>query len=152
MGLTLIVNPKRKKTVSIPKDLNVNDIDLNTATQLLSLPKVIGEHSETRKEIKIGLGRFGYYIFYNGSRYFSLKKSSKKVLNIELREVVQIIANSQRKELKSLGVNKKGKEIFICKRYGFYIKCYRTNVALGTNADIGSIDLKKALELIKNKK
>ncbi|BAP00478.1 type I DNA topoisomerase [Wolbachia endosymbiont of Cimex lectularius] len=153
-GLYLEFNneSKKKKTVSIPKDINVNDIDLNTAIQLLSLPKVIGEHPETGKEVKIGLGRFGYYIFYDG-RYFSLKKSSKEVLDTQLDEAVQIIAKSPRKELKSLGFNDKGKEVFICNgKYGFYIKCGKTNVALGKNADIESIDLKKALELIKNKK
>ncbi|MFP3028390.1 MAG: topoisomerase C-terminal repeat-containing protein, partial [Wolbachia sp.] len=153
-GLYLQFNneSEKKKAVSIPKDINVNEIDLSTATQLLSLPKVIGEHPKTGKEVKIGLGRFGYYIFYDG-RYFSLKKSSKEVLNTELSEAVQIIANSPRKELKPLGVNEKGKEVFICNgRYGFYIKCGKTNVALGKSADIESIDLKKALELIKNKK
>lgn len=116
------------------------------------MPKVIGEHPETGKEVKIGLGRFGYYIFYDG-RYFSLKKSSKEVLDTQLNEAVQIIASSPRKELKSLGLNEKGKEVFICNgRYGFYIKCDKTNVALGKDIDIESIDLKKALELIKNKK
>ncbi|WP_395463046.1 type I DNA topoisomerase [Wolbachia endosymbiont of Cantharis cryptica] len=153
-GLYVQLNSEseKKKIVSIPKDINVNDVDLNTATKLLSLPKIIGEHPETGKEVKVGLGRFGYYIFYDG-RYFSLKKSSKEVLNTELSEAVQIIAKSPRKELKSLGLNEKGKEIFICNgRYGFYIKCGKTNVALGKNADIESIDLKKALELIKSKK
>ncbi|WP_304956704.1 topoisomerase C-terminal repeat-containing protein, partial [Wolbachia endosymbiont of Mansonella ozzardi] len=138
--------------VSVPKDISVNDIDLNTATQLLSLPKVIGKHPETGKEVKIGLGRFGYYIFYDG-RYFSLKKNSKEVLDTQLDEAVQIIAKSPRKGLKSLGFNDKGKEVFICNgRYGFYIKFGKTNIALGKNADIESIDLKKALELIKNRK
>ncbi|AAW70629.1 type I DNA topoisomerase [Wolbachia endosymbiont of Brugia malayi] len=153
-GLYLEFNSEseKKKTVSIPKDINVNDIDLSTATRLLSLPKVIGEHPETGKEVKIGLGRFGYYIFYD-SKYFSLKKSFKEVLEIQLDEAVQIIANSPRKELKSLGFNEKGKEVFICNgRYGFYIKCGKTNVALGKNADIESVDLRRALELIKSKK
>ncbi|APR98128.1 type I DNA topoisomerase [Wolbachia endosymbiont of Folsomia candida] len=142
---------EKKKIVSIPKDINVNDVDLNTATKLLSLPKVIGEHPETGKEVKVGLGRFGYYIFCDG-KYFSLKKGFNEVLSTELNEAVQIIANSPRKELKSLGFNEKGKEIFICKgRYGFYIKCEKINVALGKDVDVESIDLKKALELIKNK-
>lgn len=143
---------EKKKASSIPKDIDVNNIDLNTAVQLLSLPKIIGYHPETGKEVKVGLGRFGYYIFHD-SRYFSLKKSSKEVLDTQLSEAVQIIANSPRKELKSLGFNEKGKEIFICKgRYGFYIKCDKINVALGKDVDIESIDLKQAVELIKNKK
>lgn len=149
--LQLGSEPEKKKAVSIPKDVNVNDIDINTAAQLLSLPKTIGQHPETGKEVKVGLGRFGYYIFHDG-KYFSLKKNLNGVLSTELDEAVQIIANSPRKELKSLGFNEKGKEVFICNgRYGFYIKCDKTNVALGKDADIESIDLKKALELIKSK-
>jgi DNA topoisomerase-1 len=144
-------NELDKKKVAVPSNMNVSDVDLNTATELLSLPKVIGEHPETGKEVKIGLGRFGYYIFYD-SKYFSLKKNLKEVLNIQLNEAVQIIASSPRKELKSLGFSDKGKEIFICNgRYGFYIKCDKVNVALGKDADIESIDLPKAIELIKNK-
>ncbi|MGL9732839.1 MAG: type I DNA topoisomerase [Wolbachia sp.] len=153
-GLYLEFNneSKKKKKISIPEDINVNDIDLNTATQLLSLPKIIGKHQKTGKKIKIGLGKFGYYIFYDG-RYFSFKKSSKEALDMRLDEAVQTIAKSSRKELKFLGFNNKGKEVFIYNgRYGFYIKCGKTNVALGKNADIESVNLKKALELIKNKK
>ncbi|QKX02550.1 type I DNA topoisomerase [Wolbachia endosymbiont of Dirofilaria (Dirofilaria) immitis] len=153
-GLYLEFNSEseKKKTGFIPKDMNINDIDLITATQLLSLPKIIGEHPKTGKEIKMGLGRFGYYIFYDG-KYFSLKKSSKEVLETQLNEAVQIIANGSRKELKSLGFNDKGKEVFIRNgKYGFYIKSGKIKVALGKNADIEGIDLKKALDLIKNKK
>ncbi|NUY39299.1 type I DNA topoisomerase [Wolbachia endosymbiont of Litomosoides brasiliensis] len=153
-GLYLKFNSEseKKKAVSMPKDINVSDIDLSTATKLLSLPKVIGKHPETGKEVKMGLGRFGYYIFYD-SKYFSLKKSSKEVLETQLDEAVQIIVNNPRKELKFLGFNEEGKEVFICSgRYGFYIKCGKTNVALGKNVDIDSISLKRALELIKSKK
>ncbi|WP_025264359.1 type I DNA topoisomerase [Wolbachia endosymbiont of Onchocerca volvulus] len=143
---------EKKKTRSIPKDININDVDLITATQLLSLPKVIGEHPNTGKEVKMGLGRFGYYIFHDG-KYFSLKKNLKEVLETQLNEAVQIIANSPQKELKSLGLNENGKEVLIHNgRYGFYIKSGKTKVALGKNADIEGIDLKKALDLIKNKK
>ncbi|MDG7056104.1 MAG: type I DNA topoisomerase [Wolbachia endosymbiont of Meromenopon meropis] len=143
---------KKKKTISIPKDINVNDIDLNTAIQLLSLPKLVGQHPETGKEIKVGFGRFGYYIFYDG-RYFSFKKNFKEVLNTQLDEVLQIIAKSPHKKIKSIGFNNRGEEIFIYRRkYGFYIKCGRINVALNKNVNVESLDLKKALELIKNKK
>ncbi|QKX01519.1 type I DNA topoisomerase [Wolbachia endosymbiont of Cruorifilaria tuberocauda] len=90
---------EKKKTGSIPKDMNINDIDLITAVQLLSLPKVIGEHPKTGKKVKIGLGRFGYYIFHD-SKYLPLKKRLKEVLEIKLNEAVQIIENNPKKEPK----------------------------------------------------
>ncbi|MCV3769810.1 MAG: DNA topoisomerase I, partial [Wolbachia pipientis] len=117
-----------------------------------SLPKIIGKHPNTEKKVKIGLGRFGYYIFYD-DKYFPLKKSSKEALKIQLNEAIQIIANNSQKWQKSLGLNKNGKEVFILSgKYGFYIKIGRTKVALSKNIDIESINLKKALDLIKNKK
>lgn len=141
----------KKKTVTIPKDIKISDVDLNIATNLLSLPKVIGKHPDTGKEIKVGLGRFGYYIFYDG-KYFSLKKTYKEVLELQLNGAIEIIANSARKELKSLGLDEQGQEISICDgRYGYYIKCGKINVALGKDADIEGIDLQKAIELVKNK-
>ncbi|XP_017481597.1 PREDICTED: DNA topoisomerase 1-like [Rhagoletis zephyria] len=140
-----------KKKAAIPKDINIDDVDLDMATALLSLPKVIGNHPDTNKEVKVGLGRFGYYILYDG-KYFSLKKTHKEALSVTLDEALTIIASSAQKILKSLGVDEKGKEIVICNgRYGHYIKCGKTNVALGKDADIESIDLKKAMELIQNK-
>ncbi|CAD6996569.1 unnamed protein product [Ceratitis capitata] len=135
---------EKKKTRSIPKDININDIDLITATQLLSLPKVIGEHPNTGKEVKMAL---------DDSGTISSMMNLKEVLETQLNEAVQIIANSPQKELKSLGLNENGKEVLIHNgRYGFYIKSGKTKVALGKNADIEGIDLKKALDLIKNKK
>lgn len=141
----------KKKAVAIPKDMNVENVDLNTATGLLSLPKIIGEHPETGKEVKVGLGRFGYYVFYD-SKYFSIKKGPMEALNIKFNEAIEIIANSTRKELKSLGFDEQGREIIICDgKYGYYIKCGKINVALGKDADIKNIDFKKAIELINNK-
>ncbi|WFW29648.1 MAG: type I DNA topoisomerase [Wolbachia endosymbiont of Menacanthus eurysternus] len=84
---------KEKKTVSIPKDINIDDIDLNIATQLLSLPKKIGKHPKTKKEMKIGLGKFGYYILYE-NKYFPLKGNSKKILNMQLDEAIKIILHN----------------------------------------------------------
>ncbi|OEY86448.1 DNA topoisomerase I [Wolbachia pipientis] len=135
----------KKKAVAIPKDINVDNIDLNMAIELGSLPKVIGKHPDTEKEIKVGLGRFGYYIFYE-NRYFSLKKAYKEVLNLQLSEALQIIASNAHK---SLGFDSQGEEVLICNgKYGYYIKCGKITVALGKNND-GDIDLEKAIEFIK---
>ncbi len=134
----------KKKTVAIPKDINIDSVDLNLAAKLYSLPKVIGNHPETGKEIKVGLGRFGYYIFYDG-RYFSLKKANKEeAVNLQLDEALEIIIKNAHK---SIGFNEQGEEILMCKgKYGYYIKCGKITVALGKNNDI---DLQKAIELIK---
>ena len=42
---------KKPKRVSIPKNFEPDEIGLNTAIQLLGLPRKLGFHPETNKEI-----------------------------------------------------------------------------------------------------
>ncbi|WP_333023590.1 type I DNA topoisomerase [Wolbachia endosymbiont of Pentidionis agamae] len=143
---------EKKKSITIPSNININELDLNIATDLISLPKNIGMHPKTQKEIKLGIGRFGYYFLYD-NKYYSIKKSHREIFNMKLDEVVSTIENSARKESKSLGFDKEGKEVFVCHgRYGLYLKYDKMNVALSKNINTNDIDLKKALELIENKK
>ena len=140
-----------KKKVTIPKDIDITNVTLDIATALLSLPKVIGKHPDTEKEIKVGLGRFGYYILYDG-KYFSLKKTYQEVFNLTLSDALEIIIKGVKKELKSIGSYINGEEIFICNgRYGYYIKCGKINVALGKDENAKDVDLERAMELISNK-
>ena len=66
-----IVKTKKRKTkkeennlknVSIPKGLDIENIDLEKAKYLCSLPKILGTHPDIGKEITINVGRFGPYL------------------------------------------------------------------------------------------
>jgi DNA topoisomerase-1 len=50
------------KNVSIPKGLSIEDVDLEKAKYLCSLPKNIGKHPELNEDITINIGRFGPYL------------------------------------------------------------------------------------------
>ena len=50
------------KNVSIPKGLSIEDVNLEKAKYLCSLPKVIGKHPDLNEEITINVGRFGPYL------------------------------------------------------------------------------------------
>ena len=50
------------KNVSIPKGLSLEDVDLEKAKYLCSLPKGIGKHPELNEDITINVGRFGPYL------------------------------------------------------------------------------------------
>lgn len=56
---------KKPKRVAVPAAINIHDIDLKFSLDLCSLPKKLGEHPEYG-ELKIGLGRFGPYVQFNG--------------------------------------------------------------------------------------
>ena len=53
---------KTSKNVSIPKGLPIENVDLEKAKYLCSLPKVIGKHPEINEDISINIGRFGPYL------------------------------------------------------------------------------------------
>ena len=151
-GLYLQVgNDKGSKRAAIPKNMDVNSLDLNLAEKILSLPISLGTHPDTNKEIKLGLGKFGAYILYEG-KYFSIKNECN-FLETTLEDAINIIANSSTNGvIRSLGMTQDNKEIFLCKgRYGFYLKCDKLNVALKKGVDIDQLSLSDALNLISEK-
>ncbi len=58
---------KKPRRASIPKDINPDDVTLEFALKLLSLPRLLGTHPETGNDIMANIGRFGPYIAHNTS-------------------------------------------------------------------------------------
>ncbi len=54
------------KRASIPKDVPVDDVTIQVAERLLSLPREIGAHPETGKPITASIGRYGPYLAHDG--------------------------------------------------------------------------------------
>ena len=151
-GLYLQVgNDKDSKRAAIPKNIDVNSLDLKLAEKILSLPISLGSHPDTGQEIKLGLGKFGAYILYD-SKYFSIK-NAPNFLETTLEDAISIIANSSTNGvIRSLGVTQDNKEVLLYKgRYGFYLKCDKLNVALKKGTDIDKLSLSDALKLISEK-
>ena len=72
---------------SIPKLIESDKVDLNTALFLLSLPKVLGTHDQ--EEVKIGIGKYGPYVLFKG-KYISIPKS-ENILTLSLAQAVELI-------------------------------------------------------------
>lgn len=89
--------PKNKKPrrASIPKDKDMTTVTLAEALHYLSLPRELGAHPETGKEIIANIGRFGPYIGHDGD-FRSLKKDD--VYTITLDRALEIL-----KEPKKVG-------------------------------------------------
>ena len=142
---------KNGKRAAIPRSMDANSLDLQMAEKILSLPISLGIHPDTGKEVKLGLGKFGAYILYEG-KYFSIK-NERNFLDISIEDAINIITNnSTNGVIRSLGVVEDNNEVFLCKgRYGFYLKYAKLNVALKKDIDVDQISLSDAIKLISEK-
>jgi len=88
---------KGKKTkprrASIPKDMKMDDVTLTDALTYLSLPRTLGNHPDSGKEIQANNGRFGPYIVHDGD-FRSLKEDD--VYKIELPRALEILAEEKK--------------------------------------------------------
>lgn len=85
--------PKPRRA-SIPKEKDLTTITQEDALKYLSLPRVLGVHPETGKEITASVGRFGPYIAHDGD-FRSLKTDN--VYEIELPRALEILKEEKKK-------------------------------------------------------
>lgn len=93
LGEKTKANPKPRRA-SIPKDKDPNSITQEDALKFLSLPRLLGTHPETGKDITASIGRFGPYIAHDGD-FRSLKTDD--VYEIELPRALEILKEEKKK-------------------------------------------------------
>ena len=87
--------PKPKRQ-GLPKGLAVTDVTLEAALSLLALPRDVGEHPETGKMIKAGIGRFGPFVQHDG-KFASIPKD-EDVMTIGMNRAVDLIAKKMERD------------------------------------------------------
>ena len=80
----------KPRRASLPRGMDGDAITLEQALGLLSLPREIGAHPETKQAITAGIGRFGPYVRM-GSIYASLDRDDD-VLALGLNRAVDLLA------------------------------------------------------------
>jgi len=145
----------KKKRASIPKDLD--DFDLEWAIKLLGLPRIIGAHPETGKEIEAAIGRYGPYLRHDG-KYAKLT-STRDVFDTGMNAAVTLLAEAANRKgggrgraepIKTLGEHPtSGGEIKVMPgRYGPYVTDGNTNATIPKDIKPEDIEAAKAIELI----
>lgn len=86
------------KRVSVPVGMEAGQIDLKLALRLKAMPFEIGKHPETGLVIKVGSGKFGPYVQYDGV-YASIPKSIPMFLDITVAEACQLLAAKKARAL-----------------------------------------------------
>ena len=127
-------NPKPKRA-SLPKGVSPREVTLEDAVKYLSLPRTLGVHPETGKEIQANIGRFGPFVVHDGD-FRSLKKGDD-VYTVDLTRALEILAEEKKgkggsKMLRDLGEDPaSGKKIALYDgKYGPYLKVGTKNVRL----------------------
>lgn len=141
--------PKPKR-VSIPKNVDPDTIDFETALKYLSLPRALGEHPETGKKVNAGIGRFGPYVLHD-KVYKSLGKEDD-ILTIDLPRAVELLKQARKRSaptpIRDLGKHPEDEEpigIFDG-RYGPYVKHGKINATIPKGYEVDNVTLDQAIE------
>ncbi|GAA0581939.1 type I DNA topoisomerase [Caenispirillum bisanense] len=142
----------KPKRASLPKGMDPADVTLDKALALLSLPREIGLHPETKQPILAGIGRFGPYLKH-GDTYKSLGRDDD-VLEIGLNRAVVVLAEAKggRKAgapAKTLGEHPDGGPVTLHDgRYGPYVQHGSVRATIPRDADKDSYTLEDAVPLL----
>jgi DNA topoisomerase-1 len=148
--------PEMPRRASIPAGTGHNEITLDEALKLLSLPRDLGAHPEDGEIIVASRGRFGPYVKH-GDQFRSLEDGDD-VFTITLERALALLAApkvSRRRTmtktvLRSMGPRPDGgAEVKLMDgRYGPYVTDGTTNASLPKNADAAALTMAEAVELL----
>ena len=158
---------KKPNRQSIPKEWPPEDVTLETAIKLLSLPRLIGTHPEDGVNVFANIGRYGPYIKHaestseRGGTNANLE-GLDDVFTVGMNHAVQLLAEKvasrgnrggAAKTLKSLGDHPdEGGPIDIMEgKYGPYVKWEKVNATLPKDSDPEALTIQQAVDLITEK-
>ena len=159
----------RPDTASVPNSIPGEAVNLETALELLSLPRLVGNHPDGG-EIRAGIGRKGPYVVWSAPSQEE-KAGSKKTyadlsdpleaLTIGMNRAVELLAQSRKsgsgrggrrrsEPLRNLGDHpaKSGEILVLSGRYGPYLQWNRKNVSIPKSIDPATMSIDTAVELI----
>ena len=145
------------KNISIPKGIEIDSIDLDKAKYLCLLPKIIGQHPDSGKDITLNSGRFGPYLKYENKS--ARLENVEDLFSIGLNRAVTMIAEAKPGRIsasiiKDLGEHPEDKRpVRIMKgQYGPYIKYKSLNATIPEEKDPSEINMEEALILIEKRR
>ena len=153
------IEGEKPKRSSLPKGLAPADVTLEQALALLSLPREVAKHPETKEPILANLGRYGPYV-QHGKTYANLGKDDD-VLTIGGNRAIDLIVakesgltgrrfgGGEAAPQKVLGDHPSGGAIALkAGRYGPYVNHGKINATLPKDADPTTFTLEEAIALL----
>jgi DNA topoisomerase-1 len=146
---------------SLPKGWSADSLTLERALDLLSLPRLIGNHPEDAQAVEAGIGRFGPYVKH-GAVYANIP-DVEEVFTIGMNRAIEVLAQKAARggkgargaaaePLKLLGDHPEGGAVQVMPgRYGPYVKWEKVNATLPKDLAPEAVTLEEALALIAEK-
>ena len=145
------------KNISIPKGIEVDNVNLQQAKFLCSLPKIIGQHPESGKDITLNSGRFGPYLKCENKS--ARLENVEELFSIGINRATALIAEAKPGRISSLLIKDLGehpddkKSVRVMKgQYGPYIKYKSLNATIPEEKDPIELTMEDALILIEKRK
>lgn len=150
--------PEKPKMKGLLKGMTPADLTLETALQLLSMPKTIGNFPDNNEPIVADAGRFGPYIRC-GTETRSLK-ADDDLLTLTLERAIELLRTPKTGRgarggatLKQLGEHPGLKQPIELRtgKFGPYLKCGKVNAALPKETSPDTLTLEQAVALVNKK-
>ena len=152
---------KKPPRASLPKGWSADDMDLEKALTLLSLPREVGPHPDDGEMIEAGIGRYGPFVKHG--RLYANLKDVDEVFTIGMNRAVEELAKkaasrgqgrgAAAKPLKELGEHPEdgGAVNVMDGRYGPYVKWEKINATLPKDVEPDTVTMDMAVALIAEK-
>ncbi len=146
---------QKPKTASLFQTMSLDDITLDQALKLLTLPREVGVDPADNEMIEALNGRYGPYL-KKGADTRSLENEDQ-LFTVTLEEALRLYAEPKKRgrraaapPLKEFGEDPvSGKKVVVKKgRYGPYVTDGETNASLRTGDDPESLEEERAFELL----
>jgi DNA topoisomerase-1 len=140
----------RPKRTSLARGMDGESLTMEQALGLLSLPREVGLHPETREKIEAGIGRFGPFVKM-GAVYGSLDKDDD-VLVLGLNRAVDLLAKKLA-SVRTIGPHPGDKDLVTVRkgRFGPYVQHGKTVANLPRGVAMDDISLADAVALLAEK-
>ena len=148
------IEKDKTKRVSVPKNVPNEDIDLAKSVKLLTLPRNIGTHPVSKKQITASIGPYGPYLKHE-NKFVSLKEDD--VTEIGINRAVELI-DKKMLEIKEILIgNHPVTKQKIIKKKGIkgrsdYISYNKKNYPIPKDLSDKDLSLDQAIKIIDEKK
>ncbi|MGD1038038.1 MAG: type I DNA topoisomerase [Roseiarcus sp.] len=148
---------EKPKRCSLPKGLSPDEVTLERAVALLSLPREVARHPESGEPILAGVGRYGSYV-QHGKTYANLSRNDD-VLTIGANRAIDLIVAKESGAGRGLGAGAGARALgdhpalggaVTVKpgRFGPYVNHGKINATLPRGSDPASLTLEEAVAML----